>query len=63
MLTKHDIIALRVDLGESQEKFGCRFGVTQTAVAKWESKGPPSRGLVVTALSKLRSRTPSKEVA
>ncbi|KKC39542.1 hypothetical protein WH87_04950 [Devosia epidermidihirudinis] len=63
MLTKHDIIVLRNDLGESQEKFGSRFGVKQSAVALWEKKGPPTRGLVSLALDKLRARTPSKEGA
>lgn len=61
MLTKTDIITLRSDLGESQEKFGSRFGVTQTAVLRWEKKGPPQRGLVAMALEKLRARTPSKQ--
>lgn len=63
MLTKTDILALRSDLGESQEKFGARFGVSQTAVSLWETKGPPKRGLVAAALSKLRARTQPKEGA
>lgn len=63
MLTKSDILALRSELGESQEKFGIRFGVKQSAVALWEKKGPPKRGLVAAALDKLRARTPAKEGA
>lgn len=57
MLTNTDILALRTDLGESQEKFGSRFNVKQSAVALWEKNGPPSRGLVALALEKLRART------
>ena len=63
MLTKTDIIALRSDLEESQQKFGSRFGVKQSAVALWEKNGPPTRGLVAVALEKLRARTPSKAPA
>lgn len=62
MLTNSDIIALRNDLnGETQEAFGARFGVSQSAVALWEKNGPPKRGLVAKALAKLRARTPAKE--
>lgn len=62
MLTKSDIVALRNDLdNETQEVFGARFGVTQSAVALWEKNGPPKRGLVAKALIKLRARTPAKE--
>ena len=60
MLTNTDIITLRGDLGESQEKFGSRFGVKQSAVALWEKNGPPKRGLVAAALDRLRSRTERK---
>jgi DNA-binding transcriptional regulator YiaG len=63
MLTPEDVKNLREGLGESQETFGSRFGVTQTAVSLWETKGPPSRGLVRAKLDELRSATPSKEVA
>lgn len=53
---------LRDDLGESQQAFATRFGVTQTAVSLWETKGPPSRGLVRRMLEDLRKRTsPNKE--
>lgn len=61
MLTKTDIIDLRADLEESQQKFASRFGLTQTAVSRWETDGPPTRGLVARALEKLRARTPRKE--
>lgn len=63
MLTNTDIITLRSELGESQEKFGSRFGVKQSAVALWEKNGPPKRGLVAIALGKLRARTQSREGA
>lgn len=63
MLTKTDIIELRADLDESQQKFASRFGLTQTAVSRWETEGPPQKGLVARALAKLRSRTPRREDA
>ena len=64
MMTKDDIIALRTDLDESQEKFGSRFGVKQAAVSRWETDGPPQRGLVAKELEKLRARiAPRSEVA
>ena len=61
MLTKQDIVTLRNDLGESQEKFASRFGLTQGAVSRWETDGPPTRGLVARALEKLRARTPAPQ--
>lgn len=57
MSTTLDVKALRNDLGESQETFGKRFGVTQTAVLRWEKGNAPKRGLVADALKKLRART------
>lgn len=63
MLTKTDIVNLRNDLGESQEKFASRFGLTQGAVSRWETDGPPQKGLVARALEKLRARTERKETA
>jgi DNA-binding transcriptional regulator YiaG len=63
MLTKHDAIALRSDLEESQETFGKRFGVKQAAVSRWETDGPPQRGMVAEALKKLRAKTPVKREA
>lgn len=64
MNTNLDIAALRADLdNESQEAFGARFGVSQSAVSLWETKGPPSRGLVRLELDKLRAATKRKQVA
>lgn len=59
MLTKSDIAILRGN--ETQEAFGARFGVTQSAVALWEKKGPPKRGLVAKALAKLYAKSQIKE--
>lgn len=59
MLTKYDIATLRGN--ETQEAFGARFGVTQSAVALWEKKGPPKRGLVAKALAKLYAKSQVKE--
>lgn len=63
MDTELDVKALREDLGESQEVFGLRFKVTQTAVLRWEKGSPPKRGLVRERLDALRATTPRKQVA
>lgn len=63
MSTELDVKALREDLGESQEVFGQRFKVTQTAVLRWEKGSPPKRGLVRERLDALRKATPRREVA
>lgn len=63
MSTELDVKALRDDLGESQEVFGQRFKVTQTAVSCWENGSPPKRGLVRDRLDELRAATPSKQAA
>jgi DNA-binding transcriptional regulator YiaG len=39
-----DLRALREQLGESQAAFGQRFGVDQSTVHRWETKGAPKRG-------------------
>ena len=39
-----DIRALRERLGESQAAFGDRFGVDQSTIHRWETKGCPRRG-------------------
>lgn len=60
MLTDLNVRELRDDLGESQQVFAARFGVTQTAVSLWEKKGPPTRGLVRQRLESLRKGTSRK---
>jgi DNA-binding transcriptional regulator YiaG len=44
MVTSDSIKAARNKVGESQDAFGRRFGVHQSTVDRWETKGPPARG-------------------
>lgn len=39
-----DLKAIRERLGESQSKFGERFGVDQATIHRWEKYGLPKRG-------------------
>lgn len=48
-----DVKSIRKALGESQEVFGDRFGVNQTTVHRWETKGIPARGTARTAIHRL----------
>lgn len=50
MLTGAEIKRTREALEESQAVFGIRFGVDQSTVHRWESKGPPARGAARKAL-------------
>jgi len=55
---------LRNDLGESQETFGKRFGVDQSTIQRWETKGLPTRGATRIAVSRmlleLREEVPAR---
>lgn len=44
MVTAEMIRTAREGVGESQTKFGERFGVDQSTVHRWETEGPPTRG-------------------
>lgn len=44
---------IREALGESQTRFGERFGVDQTTVHRWEKNGLPARGAARHAVEKL----------
>lgn len=39
-----DVKAMRTRLGLSQKKFAELFGVDQSTVSEWETKGAPKRG-------------------
>jgi DNA-binding transcriptional regulator YiaG len=45
--------AAREQLGESQAAFGARFGVDQSTVHLWETRGIPGRGTARVALERL----------
>lgn len=53
MLERSDIKAIRIRLGESQTEFARRFGVNQSTVHKWETKGLPNRGTARVAVESL----------
>lgn len=44
MITGDAIRAARERVGESQADFARRFGVDQSIVSRWETKGVPERG-------------------
>lgn len=44
MATKDEILTARRRLGESQAKFGKRFGVEQNTIHRWETIGIPETG-------------------
>ena len=44
MTTSDELKAVRETLGDSQAAFAARFGVDQSTVHRWETKGPPKRG-------------------
>ena len=50
MATSEDIKSVRAALEESQAEFGSRFGVDQTTVHRWETKGLPERGAAKVAV-------------
>ena len=39
-----DLKSLRERVGESQAEFGLRFGVDQSTIHRWETRGAPKRG-------------------
>ena len=44
MATAEQIRSARDALKQSQAEFAAHFGVDQTTVHRWETKGPPNRG-------------------
>ena len=58
MITAYDIKKARTRLGESQHAFSKRFGVDQSTVHRWETRGLPKGGtspmIVARLLSELK---------
>jgi DNA-binding transcriptional regulator YiaG len=52
-MTSEEIKTARLSLQESQEAFGARFGVDQSTVHRWETKGLPDRGAARIAVESL----------
>lgn len=44
---------VRSDLGESQTTFAERFGVDQATVSRWETEGPPDRGMAAKLIERV----------
>jgi DNA-binding transcriptional regulator YiaG len=44
MISAYDIKKARIRLGESQHAFSKRFGVDQSTVHRWETRGLPEGG-------------------
>ena len=49
-ITAETIKTARLKLGETQAAFASRFGVNQSTVHHWETKGPPDEGTALVAL-------------
>jgi transcriptional regulator with XRE-family HTH domain len=60
MVSRETIRRVRTALGESQAQFGARFGVDQSAVARWETKGLPERGTARIAVSQFIEGLPAE---
>jgi DNA-binding transcriptional regulator YiaG len=47
--------AARARLGESQTTFAGRFGVDQATISRWETEGPPERGVAAKLIERVMS--------
>lgn len=45
--------AARARLGESQTTFADRFGVDQATISRWETEGPPERGVAAKLIERV----------
>ena len=63
MITKEDILRIRIGLGEKQGPFGRRFGVTQTTISRWEKFGVPGDLLTQMAIAQVLGSLAIKEAA
>lgn len=57
MISGSDLKSLRKELGESQAIFGSRFGVHQSTIARWESRGIPTDGTAPFAVNRIFTDT------
>lgn len=53
--------AAREKLGETQATFAARFGVDQSTVHLWESRGLPTRGTARVAVERLLAELKQQE--
>ena len=61
MLTSEQIKAAREGLGESQAAFAKRFGVDQSVVSRWETKGVPHTGTAEALIRRILTELPISE--
>jgi DNA-binding transcriptional regulator YiaG len=52
-ITGKTLKKVRGDLGESQTTFAERFGVDQATVSRWETEGPPDRGVAAKLIARV----------
>lgn len=52
-ITGEALKKVRIDLGESQTTFAGRFGVDQATVSRWETEGPPDRGMAAKLIERV----------
>lgn len=45
--------ATRARLGESQTTFAGRFGADQATISRWETEGPPERGVAAKLIERV----------
>lgn len=45
--------ATRARLGESQTTFAGRFGADQATISRWETEGPPDRGMAAKLIERV----------
>jgi DNA-binding transcriptional regulator YiaG len=61
MPTSEQIKTARERLGETQAQFGARFGVDQSTVHRWETKGLPDYGPTRMVVERLLSSLSKSE--
>lgn len=59
--SKIDLRTIREGLGESQEAFALRFGVDQSTIARWETRGVPRRGAARALIERLSEEIGPKQ--
>ncbi len=52
-ITGDTLKSVRDRLGESQTRFAERFGVDQATVSRWETAGPPDRGIAAKLIERV----------
>lgn len=66
-LTGEQLRAIREGMKETQEEFGAHFGVDQSTVHRWETKGITDRGTTAVAIERILTdispRAPETESA